>query len=332
MTDSRPRRFGIEAADWLSPTARVLLAQEAEHRGADDIFMAEVGDPDAFVTGGLILNGTSRVRFGTCIAQIGPRSVPMLAAGAATLAWSFPGRFALGLGVSSRVIVERWHGVEWKSPLTRAAEAVELARSLLRGETSQGTGHEIHSKGFRLSHPPSPPPEIQLAGLNEQMLRLAARVADGVWLNFLPWQRAEAVVKLITEEAAAAGRPAPEILLSLPCYITADPADAQARIRDMLSFYVTSPDYRKALTWHGFGEEMAAAQTAFRARDKPALRAAITPELVDSISLIGSAGAVAERLDRYRNAGIGTLSVGVEDDTFMRAALDHMSQLAGRHG
>jgi len=332
MTGSTPQRFGIEAADWLSPTDRVLLAQEAERRGADDIFMAEVGDPDVFVTGGLILNGTSRVRFGTCIAQIGPRSVPMLAAGAATLAWSFPGRFALGIGVSSKVIVERWHGIDWQHPLTRAAEAVDLARSLLRGETSQGKGEQIRSSGFRLSHPPEQPPDIHLAALNEQMMRLAARVADGVWLNYLPWQRAADVVALINKEAAASGRPAPEILLSLPCYITDDPAGAEARIRRMLTFYVTSPDYRKALAWHGFADEMAAAQTAFQARDKQALSAAITSELVDSISLIGSAGVVAERLSRYRDAGIGTLSVGLEDDAGMRAVLDHLSDLAGHHG
>ncbi len=332
MTGSRPQRFGIEAADWLRPTDRVTLAQEAESCGADDIFMAEVGDPDAFVTGGLILNGTSRVRFGTCIAQIGPRSVPMLAAGAATLAWSFPGRFALGIGVSSKVIVERWHGISWEHPLDRAAEAVELARSLLRGETSPGTGRQIRSAGFRLNHPPELPPDIHLAALNEQMMRLAARVADGVWLNYLPWQRAADVVKLISEEAAANDRPTPEILLSLPCYISDDPADAQARVRSMLTFYVTSPDYRKALAWHGFADEMAAAETAFRARDKPALRAAITPELIDSIALIGSAGAVAERLTRYRDAGISTLSVGTEDDTGMRAVLDHLSELTRHHG
>jgi len=100
----------------------------------------------------------------------------------------------------------------------------------------------------------------------------------------------------------------------------------------MLTFYVTSPDYRKALAWHGFADEMAAAQTAFQARDKQALSAAITSELVDSISLIGSAGVVAERLSRYRDAGIGTLSVGLEDDAGMRAVLDHLSDLAGHHG
>jgi probable F420-dependent oxidoreductase len=320
-------RFGMEVPEWMSPRDKVTWSQRAEERGLDDIFMSEIGDPDALVTGGLVLNATRRVRFATCILQIGPRTVPMLAIGASTLAEAFPGRFALGIGVSSQAIVEGWHGVAWDRPLQRAGQAVQMLRELFAGGRTDHAGAAISSKGFRLNRPPAHPPPIQLAALNEQMLRLAARVADGVWLNFLPRQRAAAVADLIRDEAGRAGRPTPEILLSLPCFMSADPAVAEGKLREMLAFYMASPAYRSAFSWHGFAEEMAAAEAAFNSRRRDELRAAITRELVDSIALVGTPAEVRTRLDTYRQSGITTVSVGVDNEAEVQAVFDHLDTL-----
>lgn len=323
-------RLGVEVGGWVPLREVAALGRRIEEHGFDDIFMAEISDPDAFITAGLVLSGTQRVRFGTCIVQIGPRSVPMIAMGAATLATAFPGRFALGIGVSSRVIVEGWHGVPWNKPLTRADEAVRLLRALFAGESSNLDGAEISSKGFRLSYRPEPPPDIHLAALNEGMLRLAARVADGVWLNYVPRGRVQDVVRLIRDEAASHGRPTPEILLSLACYITDDAAEAEAKFREILRFYVASPDYRRALAWHGFADEMASAEAAMRNRDKQAVRAAITRELIQSICLIGNPTQVREKLDQYWGSGIATLSVGADDEPGLRSILQHLGKI-GAH-
>lgn len=320
-------RFGMEVPEWMSTRDKISWSQQAEERGLDDIFMSEIGDPDALVTGGLVLNATKRVRFATCILQIGPRTVPMLAIGASTLAEAFPGRFALGIGVSSQTIVEGWHGVSWERPLQRAGQAVQMLRELLAGGRTNQAEATISSKGFRLNRPPSDPPPIQLAALNEQMLRLAARVADGVWLNFLPRQRAAFVAELIREEAGRAGRPTPEILISLPCFMSVDPAVAETKLREMLAFYMASPAYRSAFSWHGFAEEMAAAEEAFNARQREELQAAITHELVDSIALVGTPAEVRARLDTYRQSGITTLSVGVDSDAEVQAVFDNLDTL-----
>ena len=86
MSQAPAFRLGLELVDWLSAEHRMNAAQLAERQGFDDLFMAEIGDPDAFVIAGLLLAQTSSIRFGTCIVQIGPRSVPMIAASAATIA------------------------------------------------------------------------------------------------------------------------------------------------------------------------------------------------------------------------------------------------------
>jgi probable F420-dependent oxidoreductase len=324
VTEGPAFRLGLELVDWLSAEQRVDAARHAEEQGFDDLFMAEIGDPDVFVIGGLVLEKTSSIRFGTCIVQIGPRSVPMIAASAATLANLFPGRFALGVGISSQAIVEGWHGVPWTNPLVRAEESVMLLKSLLSGDRADHRGREVRSKGFRLSQTPDVRPPVQLAALNQSMLRLAARSADGVWLNYVPRHRVEAVVSIIREEAHAHDVPQPEILLSLACQVTDDPNVARAQLREVLMFYVASPAYRRAWTWHGFPREMAAAQLALDSRDKEALKATITNELIDSLSLIGSPSDIRGQLDQYRQAGITTLSIGPVDERSLRFVLEDL--------
>jgi len=248
----------------------------------------------------------------------------MIAASAATIANLFPGRFSLGVGISSQAIVEGWHGVPWTNPLVRAEEAVTLLKSLLSGERANQLGREIRSKGFRLSQAPEVRPPVQLAALNQSMLRLAARTADGVWLNYVPRHRVQAVVSIIREEASTYDIPQPEVLLSLACQVTDDPDIARAQLREVLMFYVASPAYRRAWTWHGFPREMAAAQVALDGRDKAALKATITNELIDSLSLIGTPSDIRGQLAEYREAGVTTLSIGPVDERSLRFVLEDL--------
>ena len=200
-------RMGLELNDWLPMGERVELARWAEDHGFTDAYVAEITDPDAFVTCALAVSATSRIRLGTCIVQIGPRTAPMLASGAAAVDAAGPGRFALGIGVSSAAIVSGWHGLTFDHLLTRARETVETIRTVLSGERTDTAGGQVQSKGFRLAFPPATPPPIHLAALNSGMLRLAGEVADGVWLNFVPVQCIDRVVATIREGAELAGRP-----------------------------------------------------------------------------------------------------------------------------
>jgi alkanesulfonate monooxygenase SsuD/methylene tetrahydromethanopterin reductase-like flavin-dependent oxidoreductase (luciferase family) len=74
------------------------------------------------------------------------RGIPVLAQHAAALADASNGRFSLGLGSSSNVIVERWNGVPFTKPLTRVREAVDALRPILAGE--RGPGEEFVAGGI----------------------------------------------------------------------------------------------------------------------------------------------------------------------------------------
>ena len=107
------------------------------------------------------------MRVGTGVVNPFTRGIPVLAQHAAALADASGGRFCLGLGSSSNVIVERWNGVPFTKPLTRVREAVEALRPILEGGRGPG--------GFKLETAPAHPVPIYVAALRDKMLRLGGR-------------------------------------------------------------------------------------------------------------------------------------------------------------
>lgn len=316
---------GVELFEWLDVRGRAEQARWAEEQGFRGVYMAEVSDPDVFVTLAAAGMVTERIRLAPLVAQIGPRTAPLLASSAASVAAVAPGRFVLGIGVSSAAIVEGWHGVPWSQPLVRARETVETVRAILAGERTDVAGAQVRSKGFSLARPVTPPPPVFLGAANDGMLRVAGSVADGVMLTFLPVDRAAEVVGVVAAAAAAAGRPRPEVVLSIMCEVTDDVSAARARLREVMLFYVSVPAYRRYLGRLGFEEEMAAAGEAFGRRDREAVRSAVTDRLIDAIALVGSRQHVKARLEQFADAGVDSPALAVMNPA---AAHDTLRQLA----
>ncbi len=303
------RRTLVEVPDWLPLRDKLGFAEYLESVAVSGVTLAEITDPDAFVVLGLMAERTRTLTLETAVVQLGVRTAPSMAASAATLQAISQGRFRLGLGVSSEAIVSGWHGRPWESPLATAKESVALIRAILGGEKPRFEGSVVRSSGFRLADPPSTTVPIDLAALNKGMVRTAATVADGVWLTYIPREAAGAVAELVDASAAAAGRAAPTKLLTTYAEVTDDIAATRAQIRDHLAFYMSAPSYRRALAWHGFPDEMAAAGEAFARRDRAAVTAAVTDELIDSIAIIGSETQVRDSMDEYFAAGLDAISV-----------------------
>jgi alkanesulfonate monooxygenase SsuD/methylene tetrahydromethanopterin reductase-like flavin-dependent oxidoreductase (luciferase family) len=181
------------------PFAGVPLAQteplvrRAEATGWDDLWSGDTNGPDGFTPVALAAAWTERMRLGTGVVSAFTRGPAVLAQHAAALADASGGRFVLGLGSSSDVIVERWNGVPFAKPLTRVREMVASLRPVLAGERGPG--------GFKLETPPAQPVPIFVAALRDRMLRLGGEVADGTFVNFLPLSAAGHVVDAIAPPA-----------------------------------------------------------------------------------------------------------------------------------
>jgi probable F420-dependent oxidoreductase len=318
-----PDRIGFEITDVGSIAERVELATWAEERGFDDAWTAEITDPDAFVILTAVALATSRMRLGTAIVPIGARSGAHLGAAAASLEQLAPGRTALGIGVSSEVIVEQWNGVPYPRPLERARETIEVLRAVLAGERTDHAGKQIRSTGFKLRHPPASPPPIVLAALNNNMLELAGELADGVYLNFVPPEAVPMAVEAVQRGVKRAGRTdLPEIILGIPCAVTDDPDTARAEFGRALAFYLTAPPYQRALEWYGFEDEVARARAAWADRDLEAVRAVISRRLIDGIGAFGSAEYCRDRVAAFVESGVTTVSISPTQQD-LRATLQH---------
>jgi F420-dependent oxidoreductase-like protein len=93
---------------------------------------------------------------------------------------------------------------------------------------------------------------VMLAALGTQMLRLAGQHTDGtiLWMTG-PATVRDHVVPVITEAAAAAGRPAPRVVCLLPVCVTSDPDAARNRAARLFAIYGQLPSYRAMLDREG---------------------------------------------------------------------------------
>src|ERR1043165_3250282 len=136
------------------------------------------------------------MRLGTAITPVFTRGPGLLAQSAAALAEAAPGRFQLGIGASSPVVVGDWNAIDHRKPWARSRDMLPFLRAALAGDQVSESYETFEVRRFRLDRPPAVPPPILLAALRPRMLRLAAAEADGVILN---WLTAEDVPQVVGE-------------------------------------------------------------------------------------------------------------------------------------
>src|SRR5256886_9733051 len=213
------------------------VAEHAEILGYESVWIADTGaGPDACGVAALGAGVTRRVRIGTAVVPIYTRALPVPAAGAGSVAQPAPGRFVLGLGISSETIVDAWGGVPFRKPFARMRETVAVLRRMLAGERVSFAGKTVRTQNFRLVSPPPQPVPIYVAALMPPMLELAGEIADGVILNFMP---VEAVPRMLAhgrEGAARSGRAAPQRQVVAPLQKpgSVDGNPARGAIRQLL--------------------------------------------------------------------------------------------------
>src|SRR6266487_826576 len=110
------------------PDQRDLVAALPD-LGYTDAWSSEVNGSDAFTPLAAAAQWTTGLRFGTAIAGIFTRGAAVLAMDGATCASLAPGRFVLGIGVSSPVIVEDWNGIPLERPYQRARDTLRFLRA-----------------------------------------------------------------------------------------------------------------------------------------------------------------------------------------------------------
>ena len=266
------------------------LYRRIEAAGYDDLWTSETAGYDGFTPLALAAGQTTRMRLATGVVNPFTRGPAVLAQHCAALADASGGRFVLGLGSSSNVIVERWNGVPFEKPRSRMRATIEALRPVLAGDRGPG--------GFRLERAPSSPVPIVVAALRGKMLALAAELGDGAFTNFLPLGGAAQV-------RDAFGAPDKELVCRFFCFPGAF-EEAGPAARRMLVAYATVPVYTAFFRWLGWGERIDPMVAAWENGDRKRAVELVPEDLVREVFVFGDGGEQRERLMEFAEAGITT--------------------------
>jgi probable F420-dependent oxidoreductase len=271
-----------------------------------DVWSSEAGGADAFTPLALASAWAPTLRLGTGIAPVYTRGPATLAQCAATLAAAAPGRFTLGIGASSDVIVERWNGLAFDRPYQRVRDTARFLRAALGGAKVSERYPTFAVDGFRLQLVPEQPPTLLIAALRPGMLRLAGRESDGAVVTWLSADDVRTVLPYVREAG-----PGKQVVARIYVAATDDAEAGRAVARRAIAAYLTVPVYRAFHEWLGRGERLAAMWRAWEAGDRRGALAAIPDEVVDELVVHGSPERCREQVRRYVDAGVTTPVLGL---------------------
>jgi probable F420-dependent oxidoreductase len=281
----------------------VEVAREAEQRGYAACWNAEVQGPDAFTTLGALAVATD-LELGVAVVPAQTRSAFVLGMTAVSLAELSAGRFTLGVGASSEVIVGRWAGQPFDKPLTAVRETVEALRPVLAGERSTFDGERVRLGGYKPhATPPGGRVPLVLGALNPRSCRMVGELGvDGIALNQLAPHH---VPQVLAQVAEGAGGTLPEdlgVVARLFCAVTDDVPAARGLVKAVFAPYIATSVYNRFYRWMGYEAEAQAVLDA--AGDRRAMAEAITDRVIDDLFCLGTADEVAARIAAYHEAGV----------------------------
>jgi probable F420-dependent oxidoreductase len=281
------------------------LAQRARDWGYRSVWASEVDGPDAFTLLGA-LAATTDLDLGVGVVPVQTRTVFTLGMTAVSLAQLSGGRFALGIGASSEVLVSRFGGQPFDRPLEHLREAALALRPILRGERSTFEGHHVRVGGYKPRTPPPAPVPLFFGSLNPRSLRLAGELADGLCVNQIAPRHVPAMVEEVRAGAKGAGRELRDlpVMGRLFCVVTDDVPAARAAVARTFAPYVATSVYNRFYRWMGYEEEAEAIAAAAAAKDRDAMAAAFSDRMARDLFVIGDADAVVRRLRDYVDAGV----------------------------
>lgn len=268
--------IGIWTAAFEAHPAAVAqeAVQELESLGFPIVWLNETTGRDPFVMASLLLSATSRLKLATGIANVYARDAMTTAACQKTLAEAYPGRFLLGLGVSSPVLVERVRKHSYDKPYSYMSSYLDAMDEAM----------------YTAVAPAEDPPRV-LAALGPRMLKLAATRAAGAH----PYLTTPEHTRQAREVMGAGPLLAPEQMIVLET----DADTARAIGRAAVSFYLRAPGYLANLRRLGFSDEDWADPKA--ASDR----------LVDGIVAWGSVDEVVARIREHHQAGADHVCIQV---------------------
>ncbi len=294
-------RYGMSVPLDLPLHEHREVLREMVDLGYTDFWSSEANGSDGLTPLALAAAWAPEARLGVAIIPAYTRGPALMAMSVASMAEAAPGRFVMGIGTSSNVIVQNWNDVPFERPYYKTRDMVRFLKKALANEKVDEAFDTFEVKGFRLARPVAEPPKILVAALRQGMLKMAGRESDGAILNWLSPDDVKKVVPFVHE-----GGPDKEIVARIFVLPTDDQDAVRTIGRRAVAAYLNVPVYAAFHEWLGRGEELAGMWESWKAGDRKQALEQIPDEVVDAVIVHGTPAQCRERIREYQECGIHT--------------------------
>ncbi|HEX5376657.1 MAG TPA: LLM class F420-dependent oxidoreductase [Solirubrobacterales bacterium] len=323
-------KLGLNLGYWgIGPAGEDALevVHAAEAAGYESVWAAESYGSDVVSVLAWLAGQTEKINLGAAILQVPARPPAAAAMAGATIDKLSGGRFMFGFGPSGPQVSEGWYGVPYAKPWGRTREYIEVVREIVAREgpvDHQGEHYQLplpggEGKALKLNfHPERNRIPVFVGAIGRKSVELAAEVADGWIPIFFSVDAFQETWGEHLEAGFAKGgrqRSDLEVSPSLQVAIDGDLDAAKAVVKAGLVLYFGGMGSRKTNFYvdlahrFGFGDVADEVQRRFQDGDRAGAFEAVPDEVVEATSLVGTEAEVAERVERFRGAGIDRLIV-----------------------
>ena len=239
-------------------------------------------------------------KIGSSIINIYSRSPTQIAMGAATVDTISNERLILGLGTSTKSIVEQFHGKKFVNPVQRMKEYIEIIRLALTGNKINYSGKLLSLENFSLLiKPPRVNIPIYLAAVNQKMINLAWEIGDGVIFYLRPKNEIKSTLEIMQKN-----RRIDSTLQIITC-VHEDSEKAVERAKKTLAFYISVGEiYRTFLSNNGYKNEVDNIYNEYTTSGLKNNFKLVTDKMVKDLCISGTPTESLHQLKKFRDTGI----------------------------
>ncbi len=267
---------------------------------SDVIWIPETWGMEDFSMLSLISQKNNTAKIGSSIINIYSRSPSQIAMGAVTVDTISNGRLILGLGSSSKPIVEQFHGEKFVKPVQRMKEYVEIIRLILSGRKINYSGDIFSLENFSLLvKPPRNNIPIYLAAINEKMVNLAWEIGDGVIFYLRPKTEIKSTLEIMQKE-----RKIDSTLQIITC-VHNDSEKAMERAKKTLAFYISVGGiYREFLADNGYKKDTKNIHDEYQKTGLKNNFTLVSDKMVKDLCICGTVNECQQQLKQFQETGI----------------------------
>jgi len=293
-------RIACSLGSLLSVNQILDCSQILSKTSVETIWIPETWGMENFSMLSMVSQKAPKPQIGSSIINVFSRSPSSIAMGAATVDTISNGRLILGLGTSSASIVEDFHGYEFKNPVLRIKEYVEIIKLILSGKPVNYHGKIFNLKNFTLLiKPPKKKIPIYLAAVNQKMVELTWNIGDGVIFYLRPIGEMKKTIHSMQSKRKI------DVTCQIITCVSHDSEVAIEQCKKTLAFYVSvGKIYREFLAKNGFEKETRNIFDEFKKSGFDSNYELVTEKMLDSLTISGDPETCIKQLQKFKETGM----------------------------